>query len=136
MGAAYAKFAAGAGPATAFNNSIFMFEGYSTGGVKAVPDGTTAFAYRQMNLLTAPLISYTSTGAKQDAQAAKLGNDLREILRKGYGKTQFGAYVNYAFGNEGAASWYGADGSRQAKLKALKQKYDPSGKFSFFGPVA
>jgi len=136
MAKAYALFAQQAGPSSAFNNSIFMFEGYSTQGVKASKDDATAFAYRAKNLLTAPLISYIPADKKLDEKAAKLGNDLREVLRKGTGSKSYGSYVNYAFGNEGPESWYGSDKTRQDKLKGLKKKYDPSGKFSFFGPVA
>jgi hypothetical protein len=39
------------------------------------------------------------------------------------------------FGNEGPESWYGYESWRQEKLKALKQKYDSKGKFSFYAPI-
>jgi hypothetical protein len=45
-------------------------------------------------------------------------------------------YVNYAYGNEEAVSWYGEEDWRQDRLKSLKNKYDPKSSFSFFGPVA
>ncbi|KAI1585122.1 hypothetical protein PtrCC142_012205, partial [Pyrenophora tritici-repentis] len=32
--------------------------------------------------------------------------------------------------------WYGHESWRQKKLQALKQKYDPTGKFSFYAPIA
>ena len=35
----------------ALNNSFYIFEGYSTQGVKAVPDESTAFPHRSDNLL-------------------------------------------------------------------------------------
>jgi hypothetical protein len=44
-------------------------------------------------------------------------------------------YVNYAYGDENAKEWYGAEAWRQQRLSALKKKYDPQRKFSFFAPV-
>jgi hypothetical protein len=132
----YDLFASVAGPNTVFNNSIFMFEGYSTQGVKSFPDDASAFAFRSKNLLTAPLLSYTPAGKSLDNQAASIGNNLREILRSGSGKKELDAYVNYAYGNEGPQAWYGSDSTRQKRLKDLKNKYDPCGSFSFFAPIA
>ncbi|KAM7220842.1 hypothetical protein V8F06_003736 [Rhypophila decipiens] len=117
-----------------FYNSLFMFEGYSTQGVKAVPSASTAFAWRSDNLLVAPLIQYTP-GPGLDAAAKALGNQLRDVLEAGAGYTTPHAYVNYAYGDEGNKGWYGAELWRQAKLKLLKAKYDPLGRFSFFGGI-
>lgn len=132
---AYDLFAAEAGPSTPFFNSIFMFEGYSQQGVKAIDAKSTAFAYRGDNILAAPLVSYNSTDAAIDEKAGALGVQLREILRDGSGRAELHSYVNYAFGDETPAEWYGAENWRQKKLKALKEKYDPEGKFSFYAPI-
>lgn len=135
MEQAYGMFADRAGPSTVFNNSIFMFEAYATQGVKAIGDAASAFAHRSANLLTAPLISYTPKGDALDVEAAELGNALRTLLHQATGQEEYGSYVNYAYGNEGPKSWYGKESWRHKKLKSLKNKYDPSGKFSYFGPV-
>ncbi|CAI0650511.1 unnamed protein product [Colletotrichum noveboracense] len=133
---AYDLFAANVKSDSPFYNSLFMFEGYSNEGVKAVDSDSTAFAFREDNLLFAPLITYTPNGTALDQQAADLGNQLRQIIHEGSGREQVHVYLNYAFGDETTSEWYGADQWRQDRLKSLKSKYDPEGKFSFYGPVA
>ncbi|SPJ74581.1 related to oxidoreductase [Fusarium torulosum] len=129
-------FAVETGPQTPFNTSIFMFEGYSTQAVRGTNDRNTAFAFRHQDILTAPLITYKPGDTKLDQKAAQIGNELRQILHRASGQSEMSVYVNYAYGNEEPVSWYGNEGWRQDRLKSLKNKYDPKGKFSFFGPVA
>lgn len=112
-----------------------MFEDYATGGVRALPDNTSAFAFRSDRVLAAPLIIYNSTGAAEDAAVAKLGNQLRDLVQQGTQQTELHTYVNYAYGTETTQEWYGYEAWRQDKLKALKTKYDPKGKFSFYAPI-
>jgi hypothetical protein len=119
-----------------YYNSIFMFEDYSTEGVRAKNDDATAFGFRQELMLAAPLIIYAPNGTAQDAAVEKLGQELRNIILEGTGSTELHSYVNYAYGTEGPESWYGFDSAHQQKLKALKQKYDPKGRFSFYAPIA
>lgn len=133
---AYDLFASSIAGDSPFNNSLFLFEGYSVQGVQAVDSSSTAFAYRGDNMLFAPLITYTPTDTARDLAAAELGNDLREIIRQGTGRSELHAYVNYAYGDEGPEVWYGSEQWRQIRLKSLKTKYDPSGKFSFYAPIA
>lgn len=113
-----------------------MFEGYPVQGVQAIDSKSSAFAFRDAHLLGAPLITYKPNGADLDKKAKDLGNQLRDILHKASGLTDVRAYVNYAYGNENPKVWYGSEKWRQDRLAALKKKYDPSGKFSFFGPIA
>jgi hypothetical protein len=119
-----------------YYNSIFMFEGYATTGVRVRDNNATAFGFRQDRILAAPLIIYGPTDKARDAAVEWLGNQLRDIIRKGTGSNELHSYVNYAYGNEGPESWYGHEKWRQDRLKALKRKYDPKGKFSFYGPIA
>lgn len=45
-------------------------------------------------------------------------------------------YVNYAHGDETLEELYGYDHAwRVARLKLLKDKYDPTGKFDFYAPI-
>lgn len=44
--------------------------------------------------------------------------------------------MNYAFGDESTQNWYGYEQWRQDRLSALKRKYDPNSKFSFYAPIA
>jgi hypothetical protein len=121
---------------TPFSNALFMFEGYSTQGVKAISDGATAYAYRSDNLLVAPLLTYKPNGKALDDQAFKLGNQIRQVLYEGSGQTSLNTYVNYAYGDETPKAWYGADQWRQDRLRSLKKNYDPKGRFSFYAPIA
>ncbi|GAO13091.1 uncharacterized protein UV8b_03469 [Ustilaginoidea virens] len=133
---AYAIFADATKGPSAFNGSLFMFEGYSVQGVQAVAGASTAFAFRDAHLLAAPLITYRPDGPALDQRAKDLGNKLREVLRQASGMSDVRAYVNYAYGNEGPKGWYGSAQWRQDRLSALKKRYDPSRRFSFFGPIA
>ncbi|KAJ0165215.1 6-hydroxy-D-nicotine oxidase [Colletotrichum tanaceti] len=133
---AYDVFASSVKGDSPFGNSLFMFEGYSNQGVKAVESDSTAFAHRGDNLLFAPLITYTPGGTELDQQAAILGNQLRDIIHEGSGRSEKHVYLNYAFGDESPKEWYGSEQWRQDRLKALKAKYDPNGRFSFYGPIA
>ncbi|KAI2612799.1 FAD-binding domain-containing protein [Hypoxylon fragiforme] len=133
---AYAAFAAEVSGDSPFSSSIFMFEAYPVQGVQAVDSNSAAYAFRGDSILTAPLITYTPAGDELDQQAAQLGNKLRDIVHQGTGNEELHVYVNYAFGNESPQNWYGNEQWRQHRLKALKKKYDPKGRFSFFAPVA
>ncbi|KAK2593329.1 hypothetical protein QQS21_008972 [Conoideocrella luteorostrata] len=120
----------------ALNGSMLLFEGYSTQGVKAVDSKSTAFPFRSDNLLVSPVIIYKEDGAALGEKAAVLGESLRQILHRGNGRAYMHTYVNYAYGGETVENWYGAENWRQTKLKALKKKYDPHGRFNFYAPIA
>lgn len=132
---AYAVFAKATTGNSAFNGSLFIFEGYSMEGVHAIDSSSSAFAFRSENLLTAPLITYTPTDSTRDQQAKQLGDQLRQILYQASGLPDIRAYVNYAYGDETTQQLYGSDQWRQSRLQALKAKYDPQGKFSFYAPI-
>lgn len=133
---AYDVFAKGTHDNAEFANSLFMFEAYSLQGVRAVADGSTAFAFRGDSLLTAPLITYEPRGGDLDGKAAALGEELRSILHRASGRKEMHAYVNYAYGDETKREWYGGAAWRQDKLRRLKDKYDPEGHFNFYAPLA
>jgi hypothetical protein len=133
---AYDLFASATNGSSTFNGSIFMFEGYSMEGVQAIESNSAAFAFRSENLLSAPLITYTPAGSELDEEAAQLGEQLRQVLHAASGRTHLRTYVNYAYGDETPQHWYGSEGWRQSRLRALKNKYDPHGRFSFYAPIA
>lgn len=136
QGELYSLFASATTSNAAFYNSLFMFEGYSMQGVQSIPSSSSAFAYRDDNLLVAPLLSYAPDEAGElDAQAAALGNQLRDILHRGSQRSDLHAYVNYAYGDETPAEWYGSEEWRQQRLEKAKKKYDPKDRFSFYGPI-
>ncbi|KOS42114.1 hypothetical protein ACN38_g7039 [Penicillium nordicum] len=118
---------------SAYNNSILMFEGYSFGGVHAIPSSSSSFAFRSENILAAPLINYSPGDETVATKAADLGNQLRNIFFEASGREDIRAYVNYAHGDETTNQLYG---DSEQRLLDLKKKYDPTGKFSFYAPIA
>ncbi|KAI0154909.1 FAD binding domain protein [Xylariaceae sp. FL1272] len=131
----YDLFASATQETPALNGSLFLFEGYSLDGVKAIPSEKTAFPNRAGNLLVAPLITYKPGGPSLDKTATDLGESLREILYEASGQKQKYTYVNYAFGDESEENWYGFEQWRQDRLKELKKTYDPHARFSFYAPI-
>ncbi|TGJ83285.1 hypothetical protein E0Z10_g5504 [Xylaria hypoxylon] len=118
------------------NGSFFLFEGYPLQGVKAIPSESTAYAFREDNLLISPVVSWVPSGSDVAQKATDFGKRLRQILYEGTGKSELHSYVNYAFGDETPQNWYGYEQHRQQRLLRLKNKYDPDRKFSFYAPVA
>ncbi|KAI0122400.1 FAD binding domain protein [Daldinia grandis] len=133
---AYNLFASATQETPAFNNSLFLFEGYSLQGVQSIPSESTAYPFRGDNLLLAPLITYTPGEPDLDKKAVELGHALRNIIHEGTGRSEMHTYVNYAYGDEAKENWYGHEKWRQERLLALKNKYDPKRKFSFYAPIA
>ncbi|KAJ4176214.1 hypothetical protein NW755_014541 [Fusarium falciforme] len=112
MEKAYKLFTSEIGGDSPFNGSLFMFESYSTQGVRDIDGKSTAFAFRDANLLIAPLITYKPAGPNIDKRAADLGVGLRNILHKASGKEEIYVYMNYAFGDKNAKQWYGSEAWR------------------------
>jgi FAD/FMN-containing dehydrogenase len=113
---------------------MIMFEGYSLQGVKRVNSDSTAFPHRDDNMLISPFIFYKAD-PKLDAKARAFGKSLRQILVDASGEPKLHAYVNYANMDERPEDMYGYDAWRIERLRALKDKYDPQRKFSFYAPV-
>ncbi|XXH05698.1 glutathione S- transferase, nitrogen catabolite repression regulator [Hypoxylon texense] len=132
----YDLFSAATHETPALNGSFILFEGYPLQAVQAVPPESTAVSYRGDNLLLAPVVIYQPGGEDLKEKAAKLGEDLRQILHKATGRKEMHTYVNYAFGTETKEQMYGYEEWRQKKLLYLKNKYDPYRKFSFYAPIA
>lgn len=133
---AYDIFATATQETPALNGSIFLFEGYSLQGVQAVPQESTAVSYRGDRLLVAPVMVFEPDGGALDAKAISVGQEIRDAIREGTGRDEFHAYVNYAFGTETNEEMYGYEQWRQDRLLALKDKYDPQRRFSFYAPIA
>ncbi|PWY90260.1 putative FAD-dependent oxygenase [Aspergillus sclerotioniger CBS 115572] len=122
------------GPDSPFNVSQVLFEGYSMYGVRAGPDDAAAFPHRGDNqLVTVAMVNKPSP--ELDAQAVQIGNKLRQELLKGSGSPELHAYVNYASGTESLENLYGFEPWRLKRLKELKAKYDPQGRFGYYAPI-
>ncbi|KAH7629341.1 hypothetical protein B0T09DRAFT_265578 [Sordaria sp. MPI-SDFR-AT-0083] len=118
----------------ALSASMAYLEGYSLQAVQAVPYESTAFALRDRKLLYGFLVTYEgATNKTLDAQAQKWGEKIRNAAYGGVSRKY--AYVNYAKGSETMQQMYGYEGWRQERLKQLKRKYDPRGRFSFYAGI-
>lgn len=84
--------------------------------------------------MVSTLLVYAPDTFALDKVAASLGGSLRQVLYGAGGQKEKFTYVNYAFGNEAVENWYGYEQWRLDRLRALKQKYDPLGRFSFTLP--
>ncbi|KAG6362865.1 hypothetical protein INS49_007960 [Diaporthe citri] len=133
---AYNLFATATQETPALNGSIFLFEGYTLQGVQSVPHESTAVSYRGDRLLVAPVLVFEPDGGALDTKAISVGQEIRDAIREGTGQDEFHAYVNYAFGTETNQEIYGYEQWRQDRLLALKDKYDPKRRFSFYAPIA
>ncbi|KAK3400789.1 hypothetical protein B0T20DRAFT_459588 [Sordaria brevicollis] len=118
----------------ALSNSMAYLEGYSLQAVQAVPYESTAFALRDRKLLYGFLVTYEEKGNKTlDREAVKWGEKIRDAAFGGEKKKS--VYVNYAKGSESVQQMYGYEGWRVERLRQLKRKYDPRGRFSFYAPI-
>ena len=71
-----------------------------------------------------------------DAIADTYGKQARGVLHAGDAPGRpLNTYVNYASTDETPEQMYGYEPWRLAKLRALKEKYDPKGRFNFYAPV-
>ena len=70
-----------------------------------------------------------------DSKAIAFGENFRQALHKADGSAELHTYVNYAHGDETLQEMYGYDAWRAARLKTLKEKYDPEGRFDFYAPI-
>lgn len=120
-----------------FSNSFCMFEGYGVHGVKAIASESTAFPHRDDNITICPVVLYDNKAQdlELDAKAIAFGEKLRQTIFAASSQRELHAYVNYASGDEKPESLYGFEPWRLQKLAALKRKYDPEGKFSYYAPV-
>jgi FAD/FMN-containing dehydrogenase len=78
---------------------------------------------------------YVPEGPELDERAVQFGQGIRNIVHEGTQKEKRSVYVNYAFGDEELTELYGEQW-RLNRLKGLKEKYDPHGRFNFYGPIA
>jgi hypothetical protein len=70
-----------------------------------------------------------------DQVSTEAGLEIRRVLLEGTGSSEMNTYVNYVVGDESLEDWYGHEEWRIEKLRALKAKYDPDHKFSFYAPI-
>ncbi|KAI4274736.1 MAG: hypothetical protein LQ337_003707 [Flavoplaca oasis] len=69
------------------------------------------------------------------AAANKYGRQARQLFVEGASPMRLNAYSNYANGDETLEEIYGYEPWRLEKLRRLKRKWDPEGRFCFFNPI-
>ncbi|KAL9012927.1 MAG: hypothetical protein Q9173_002348 [Seirophora scorigena] len=118
----------------ALNLSTVVFEGYSLEGVKAVDPASTAYPHREDNILASILTVY-APNPSLDKTAISWARQVRDLMHAGQPARKRNAYVNYAFGDETQEQVYGYEPWRLERLRGLKRKYDPQGRFNFYEPI-
>lgn len=118
-----------------FSTSVWLLESYGWKGVQAVPESANAVApaERRRQILTSPILWWPGDDVLDRQKAEEYGEDMQLAVRdEGYVPH---AYINYAVGDEELQEVYGWEASRIAKLKALKETWDPENRFSFYNPI-
>ncbi|KAF9728934.1 hypothetical protein PMIN06_010360 [Paraphaeosphaeria minitans] len=114
--------------------SFIVMEGYSLQGVDNVDPAESAFALRDDKLLVAINVQYPPNPSLDDF-AIEWGKQTRKLFNDGQPGRRPTTYINYAFGDEPMEAVYGYEPWRLEKLRGLKKKYDPHGRFSYFNPI-
>lgn len=115
--------------------SFFLLEGYSTQGVQAVNDQSTAFPHRSDEILVTSYVQY-QPNATIDPLAQEFGKKLRTHLLEGSDDpAHLRAYVNYANGDESLEAVYGWEEWRLEKLRKLKTEWDPENRMRYYVPI-
>ena len=115
-------------------NSTVMLEGFATNRVHEIPASRTAYAHRSSQLLVSPFFTYPGNDATAYKTVLKLAGQIRAAFLNGTG-LKLRAYVNYASGDESQEAVYGYEPWRLQRLRKLKKKYDPLGRFNFYEPI-
>ena len=77
-------------------------------------------------------MTYSYNDPSIDGVVSDFANKNRENFARTSGFPQLELYTTYAHGDEGPEVWYR---DSLPRLRALKQKYDPSNRFRFFNPI-
>jgi hypothetical protein len=114
--------------------SFVVMEGYSVNGVDMADPASSSFALRDDKLLVAINVQYPPNPSL-DEFAIEWGRQTRDLFNQGQPGRRPTTYINYAFGDEPMETIYGYEPWRLEKLRSLKKKYDPYGRFNYFNPI-
>lgn len=115
-------------------NASVLLEGFATNRVLEIPASSTAYAHRSSQLLASPLFTYPANDATVHKSVVKVGEQIRATFLRGTG-LELRAYLNYASGDESQEALFGYEPWRLQRLRKLKKKYDPFGRFNLYGPI-
>ncbi|KAJ6128717.1 CAZyme family AA7 [Penicillium samsonianum] len=114
--------------------SAVVMEGYSVEAVRNVDSDSSAYPMRDDYLLMQTTISY-SPNSTLDNVAIDWVTENQKFWNEGQPTRKPTAYVNYASGRESLEAIYGYEPWRLERLRKLKAKYDPEGRFSYYNPI-
>ncbi|KUI59748.1 hypothetical protein VP1G_06965 [Cytospora mali] len=113
------------------NATTILTECYSTAKSLEISSSQSAYPWRDIKCYNNIIPWYTH--ASLDAAANEFGQKTRSYLAASAGTDSFSAYINFAHGDEALSSIYG---DSLPKLKTLKAKYDPKGRFNQWFPLS
>lgn len=113
------------------SDSMMLLEGFATNRVLEIPTASTAYAFHSSQLLASPLFTYPANNVTLDAYVWEMGQRIRAAMLNGTG-LELRPYVNYANGDESQEAVFGYDPWRLQRLRDLKKRYDPLGRFNFY----
>ncbi|KAK0724875.1 hypothetical protein B0H67DRAFT_657667 [Lasiosphaeris hirsuta] len=119
-----------------FATSVWLLESYGQEGVEAVPAAENAVApeERSLHILAAPALWWAGDDEQDRERAELYGKRMQDAVRSGISVLPH-SYVNYAIGREELPEVYGRDAARLAKLRRIKEAYDPRNRFGFYAPI-
>ncbi|KAK8109408.1 FAD binding domain protein [Apiospora kogelbergensis] len=126
----FRQFASWSGPRPWFQGSIIL-QRYNAKVTQQVPEADCG-AYPWRDIGTLVLMANTYDGPAHDAEVDGFYRTLRESIYKGSGFSSPHVYINFGNGDEGTEAWYGPSLPR---LRKLKQKWDPRGRFGPGFPI-
>lgn len=113
----------------AARHAMIMLEMYSTKTIAKVPVLDTAFPHRAYGCHAVVIVDYTDPAFDEEAFA--YARKVRGMIEETSGEEKNHVYVNFALGDEKIEEMYGYDGQVE-KLRQLKSKWDPEGRFSYY----
>lgn len=111
--------------------STIELEIFNSDAMKAIPDDSTAYPWRDSIAYTMYELTWSSD--EGEAAALALGEDLRNDFVATSGYDDVSVYVNYAKGDETVEQKYGKN--KLPRLAELKKKWDPNQVFGYSNPI-
>ncbi|KAL9002894.1 MAG: hypothetical protein Q9188_004200 [Gyalolechia gomerana] len=111
--------------------SVFFIEAFPTQAARAVPDDETAFPWRDTSVQLLFNFGYTANPALEET-INTFAQNARAAFFATSGFSEPRVYVSYGHGDESPEELYGAQ--KLPRLRALKRKWDPKGRFGFNVP--
>ncbi|KAL4881682.1 FAD-binding domain-containing protein [Aspergillus karnatakaensis] len=131
--AVYELFKEQVGLYPAFATTPVVMEDFANDAALDVDGASTAYPWREW-----PLSGLTGIAIEGDPNlegpAIAWGQEMRKIWLEGSPELPPSTYSNYAHGDE-QLEWVYGEAWRLQRLRRLKAKYDPHGRFDYYNPI-